>query len=102
MEDIQIDELCTCCKHKRNNCKNIKSKKQGNCTIYKCLNYEFATEETHQENKKDWWEKMDRYDYIKYTFYDECNSYIAIVDKNIPKEYLELLQEEYDEVKFKE
>jgi hypothetical protein len=45
---------------------------------------------------------MDRYDYIKYTFYDECKNYIAIVDKDTPKEYLEKLQEEFNEVKYKE
>lgn len=40
--------------------------------------------------------------YIKYTFYDDDKRLIAIVNKNIPKEEMEQLQQEYDEVKFKE
>jgi hypothetical protein len=45
---------------------------------------------------------MDEYSYIKYSFYDETNKYIAIVEDNIPKEFLEKLQEEYDFVKYEE
>ena len=40
--------------------------------------------------------------YIKYTFYDDDKRLIAIVNKNIPKEVMQQLQQEYDEVKFKE
>ena len=40
--------------------------------------------------------------YIKYTFYDDDKRLIAIVNKNIPKEVLQELLKEYDEVKFKE
>ena len=40
--------------------------------------------------------------YIRYTFCDDDNRLIAIVYKNIPKEEMEQLQQEYDEVKFEE
>lgn len=40
--------------------------------------------------------------YIKYTFYDDDKRLIAIVNKNIPKEVMQELLKEYDEVKFKE
>ena len=40
--------------------------------------------------------------YIKYTFYDDDKRLIAIVNKNIPKEVMQELQQKYDEVKFKE
>lgn len=40
--------------------------------------------------------------YIKYTFYDEVGKYIAIINQNTPKEIIQKLQEQYDEVKFKE
>ena len=43
---------------------------------------------------------MDKY--IKYAFYDETGKYIAIVHENTPKEIIEQLSKEYDEVKFKE
>lgn len=40
--------------------------------------------------------------YIRYTFYDDEKRLIAIVNKNIPKEVMQQLQQEYDEVKFRE
>ena len=40
--------------------------------------------------------------YIRYTFYDDDKRLIAIVNKNIPKEVMQQLQQEYDEVKFRE
>lgn len=40
--------------------------------------------------------------YIRYTFYDDDKRLIAIVNKNIPKEVMQELLKEYDEVKFKE
>lgn len=40
--------------------------------------------------------------YIQYTFYDEVGKNIAIINKNTPKEFIKKLQEEYDEVKYKE
>ena len=40
--------------------------------------------------------------YIQYTFYDEIGNHIAIINKDIPKEIIKKLQEEYDEVKYKE
>ena len=40
--------------------------------------------------------------YIKYTFYDDDKRLIAIVNKNITKEAMQQLQQEYDEVKFRE
>ena len=40
--------------------------------------------------------------YIRYTFYDDDKKLIAIVNKNITKEAMQQLQQEYDEVKFKE
>lgn len=40
--------------------------------------------------------------YIRYTFYDDDKKLIAIVNKNIPKEVMQQLQQEYDEVKFRE
>jgi hypothetical protein len=40
--------------------------------------------------------------YIRYTFYDDDKRLIAIVNKNIPKEAMQELQQEYDEVKFEE
>jgi hypothetical protein len=40
--------------------------------------------------------------YIRYTFYDDDKRLIAIVYPNIPKEEMEQLQQEYDEVKFEE
>lgn len=40
--------------------------------------------------------------YIKYTFYDDQNRKIAIVNQNIPKEEIQNLLKEYNEVKFKE
>lgn len=40
--------------------------------------------------------------YIKYTFYDDDKRLIAIVYLNTPKEVMQELLKEYDEVKFKE
>lgn len=40
--------------------------------------------------------------YIRYTFYDDDKKLIAIVYKNIPKEVMQELLKEYDEVKFEE
>lgn len=40
--------------------------------------------------------------YIQYTFCEENGRTIAIVYPNIPKEVMQELQQEYDEVKFKE
>ena len=40
--------------------------------------------------------------YIKYTFYDEVGKHIAIIYQNTPKEIIQELQKQYDEVKFKE
>lgn len=40
--------------------------------------------------------------YIRYTFYDDDKRLIAIVTKNIPKEVMQELSKEYDEVKFEE
>ena len=40
--------------------------------------------------------------YIRYTFYDDDKRLIAIVSKNIPKEVMQELLKEYDEVKFEE
>ncbi len=40
--------------------------------------------------------------YIRYTYYDDNKKLIAIVNKNIPKEVMEELSKEYDEVKFEE
>ncbi len=40
--------------------------------------------------------------YIRYTFYDDDKRYIAIVYPNTPKEVMQELLKEYDEVKFEE
>lgn len=40
--------------------------------------------------------------YIKYTFYDEINKKIVIIKEDTPKEIIEELKKEYDEVKYKE
>lgn len=40
--------------------------------------------------------------YIQYTFCEEDGRTIAIVNKNIPKEVMQELSKEYDEVKFEE
>ena len=40
--------------------------------------------------------------YIKYTFYDEVGKHIAIINQNTPKEIIQELHKQYDEVKFKE
>lgn len=40
--------------------------------------------------------------YIRYTFYDDDKRLIAIVNKNTPKEIMQELLKEYDEVKFEE
>lgn len=40
--------------------------------------------------------------YIQYTYYDEFRKKIAIINKNTPKEIIEQLSKEYDEVKYKE
>ena len=40
--------------------------------------------------------------YIRYTFCDDDKRLIAIVYPNIPKEAMQKLLKEYDEVKFKE
>lgn len=40
--------------------------------------------------------------YIKYTFYDDDKRLIAIVNQNTPKEIIQELLKNYDEVKFKE
>lgn len=40
--------------------------------------------------------------YIRYTFYDELNKRIAIIYPKTPREVIKKLQEEYDEVKYKE
>ena len=39
---------------------------------------------------------------MKYTFYDDQDRKIAIVNQNIPKEEIQNLLKEYNEVKFKE
>ena len=41
-------------------------------------------------------------DYIEYTFYDESKSLVAIIKENTPKEIIEELKKQYDEVKYKE
>lgn len=40
--------------------------------------------------------------YIRYTFYDDIGKYIAIIYQNTPKEIIQELRKQYDEVKFKE
>lgn len=40
--------------------------------------------------------------YIKYTYYDDNKKLITIVTKNIPKEAMQELLKQYDEVKFEE
>ena len=40
--------------------------------------------------------------YIIYAYYDDDKRLIAIVNENTPKEIIEQLQQEYDEVKFEE
>lgn len=40
--------------------------------------------------------------YIKYAFYDDINKKIAIIEEDTPKEVIEELKKEYDEIKFKE
>lgn len=40
--------------------------------------------------------------YIRYTFYDDDKRLIAIVYPNTPKEVMQELLKQYDEVKFKE
>jgi len=40
--------------------------------------------------------------YIQYTFYDEVGKKVAIIYQNTPKEIIKKLQEQYDEVKYKE
>lgn len=40
--------------------------------------------------------------YIQYTYYDELRKKIAIINKNTPKEIIEQLSKEYDEIKYKE
>lgn len=40
--------------------------------------------------------------YIRYTFYDEVGCKVAIINQNTPKEIIQELQKQYDEVKFKE
>jgi hypothetical protein len=39
MENVEINELCNFCICKKNNCKKIERHKEGNCMVYKCLNY---------------------------------------------------------------
>ncbi len=40
--------------------------------------------------------------YIQYTFIDEVGHNVAIIHKSTPKEIIEQLSKEYDEVKYKE
>ena len=40
--------------------------------------------------------------YIQYAYYDEMGKFIAIIRKGTPKEIIEKLSKEYDEVKYKE
>ena len=40
--------------------------------------------------------------YIRYTYYDEVGKHIAIINQDTPKGIIKKLQEEYDEVKYKE
>ena len=40
--------------------------------------------------------------YIQYTFYDDTKKKIVIINKNTPKDIIKKLQEEYDEIKYKE
>ena len=40
--------------------------------------------------------------YIQYTYYDETRNKIAIIYPKTPREVIKKLQEEYDEVKYKE
>ena len=40
--------------------------------------------------------------YIQYTFYDEVGKKVAIIYQNTPNEIIQKLQEQYDEVKYKE
>ena len=41
-------------------------------------------------------------EHIKYTFYDENGSLVAIVKENTPKDIVNKLSKAYDEVKYKE
>ncbi len=40
--------------------------------------------------------------YIKYTYYDETKKLVAIIEEDTPKEAIEELKKQYDEVKYKE
>lgn len=40
--------------------------------------------------------------YIQYTYYDDIGKNIAIINTDTPNEVIKKLQEEYDEVKYKE
>ena len=40
--------------------------------------------------------------YIRYVYYDDLYKRIAIIYPNTPNEVIKKLQEEYDEVKYKE
>lgn len=40
--------------------------------------------------------------YIRYTYYDEVGCKVAIIYPNTPNEVIKKLQEQYDEVKYKE
>jgi len=95
MKDVQKDlkeKICIfCLRHECMNCMNIHKSKKNGIVTYKCINF-----------KKGKIIMEDYKEYLKYSFYDETNSYIAIIEKNTPKEIIEEMKKHFDEVKYSE
>lgn len=96
MEDVKRyfqERICILCLNSKcRNCKDkIRTEKQENSIVYKCN--EFKKKEL----------KMSRFkDYIKYVFYDEIGTSVAIIKTETPPEIIKELNKEYEEIKFQE
>lgn len=92
MEDVIKEKLCNfCVNNKSKNCMTYKESKKNGVIYYMCENYEY------KEKKK-----LELMEYIKYTFYDDVNNYIAIVKEGTESDKIEEMKQFFDEVKYKE
>lgn len=94
MEQIIKKYLCNfCINNKKEKCIKIKETSKNNIIVYSCENYNKRNEREEQKMNKN---------YIRYCYYDEIGSYIAIILKDTPIDKIEELKNRYDEVKFEE
>lgn len=96
MKDVEkelIKNICIfCLKYEcEKNCMKLVQEKQGTTKVYKCLNF-VKKHRVPQEFAE----------FVRYTFYEEDGSYIAIVKRDTPKYVIHQMKYKFDEVKFKE